>query len=126
MDKKKQTLPDVIKQDPLQPIDFTSLGSDNDPCFGKAYDLTTKECRSCGDSELCILKMSQSLNKTRKELEEENNYKDLDILEDINGIKKFMRKLKRQGLKRKEIINKASNKFEVPTKILRNLYKEIK
>lgn len=126
MDKKKK-LPDISKQDPLKPFDITQLGNaDVDPCFGKGYDLSTKECKRCGDSELCAFVMSQRLNITRRELEEKNNYKDLDILEDTDSIKKYMRKLKRAGSSRKEIINKACEKFEVPTKILRKLYKELK
>lgn len=123
---KKQKLPDLSKQDPLVPIDLTSIGTSSDPCFGQGYDLSTRECKQCGDSELCALKMSQLLGKTRKELEKENKYKDLDVLEDVDGIKKFMRKLKRQDVSRKEIVRKASEKFEVPTTMLRKIYKELK
>lgn len=121
---KKQKLPDLTKQDPLEPIDITSLGSDNDPCFGKSYNLATKECKMCGDSELCAFKMSQSLNITRKELEDKNHYKDLDMLEDVKGIKKFMRALIRKGKDKKEIIRKTSEKFEVPKKDIRKIYKQ--
>lgn len=123
---KKQKLPDLSKQDPLVPIDITQLGTNGDPCFGKGYDLTTKECKLCGDSELCAFKMSQELRITRKELEEKNKYKDLDVLEDVDGIKKYMRNLKRKGLEKKEIITKSIDKFEVPRDIIRKLYKELK
>lgn len=126
MAKKKQTLPDISKHDPLVPIDITQLGTNGDPCFGKGYDLTTKECKLCGDSELCAFKMSQELRITRKELEEKNKYKDLDVLEDVDGIKKYMRNLKRKGLEKKEIILKAVEKFEVPRDTIRKLYKELK
>lgn len=125
MAKKSNKLPDLKSQDPLVPINLASIGTNGDPCFGKAYNLSTKECRACGDSELCAFKMSQSLNKTRKQLEEENSYKDLDVLEDVIAIKKYMRKLKRQGLDRKQIISKTSVKFETPTKTLRKIYKEL-
>jgi hypothetical protein len=124
MTKKKTNLPDIRKQDPLVPIDVTNLGNGND-CFGQAYDLSTKECKLCGDSELCALKMSQNLNITRQQLNEQNHYKDLDILEDIAAIKKYMRKLKRAGKDRKEIIKEACKKFEVPSKDLRKIYKDI-
>ena len=103
MAKKEKMLPDLTKQDPLEPIDITRLGTNGDPCFGKEYNLATKECKMCGDSELCAFKMSQVLKITRKELEEKNHYKDLDTLEDVEGIKKYMRSLKRKGLDRKEI-----------------------
>ena len=124
--KSKNTLPDITHQDPLEPIDITKLGSNGDPCFGKGYDLSTKECKMCGDSELCAFKMSQTLNITRKELEAKKNYKDLEILEDTDAIKKYMRSLKRKGIKRKDIIQKSMEKYEVPKEAIRKLYKELK
>ena len=66
MAKKKQTLPDIKNQDPLEPINIAELGSNSDPCFGIGYDLSTKECKLCGDSELCAFKMSQNMNITRE------------------------------------------------------------
>lgn len=124
MSKKKQNLPDLTKQDILTPIDISQLGTNGDPCFGIGYDLSTKECKLCGDSELCAFKMSQNLNITRKELEKKNEYKDLDVLEDTVGIKKFIRGLKRKGKERKEIVEKAMIKFEVPKKRIREIYRE--
>ena len=123
---KKQEIIKLPDQDPLKPVDLTKLGSNQDPCFGKCYDLSTKECKLCGDSELCAIKMAQVLKITRKELEEKNNYKDIDVLEDIKGIKKYIRSMKRKGLKRKEIITKASEKFEVPIERIKSIYKELK
>ena len=75
MAKKKKQLPDLSKQDILTPIDVSTLGTNGDPCFGIGYDLSTKECKLCGDSELCAFKMSQNLNITRKELEQKNQYR---------------------------------------------------
>lgn len=121
----KNRLPVLSKQDPLVPIDVTQLGGNGDPCFGQGYDLSTKECKLCGDSELCCIKMSQALNITRKELEDKNHYKDLETLEDINGIKKYIRGLKRKGLTRKEIVERSSVKFEVPKKDIRLIYKSM-
>ena len=126
MAKKKQTLPDIKNQDPLEPINIAELGTNGDPCFGIGYDLSTKECKLCGDSELCAFKMSQNMNITRKELEQKNQYKDLDVLEDTVGIKKYIRGLIRKGKERKEIITKTIEKFEVPRKRIRELYKECK
>lgn len=124
MAKKKKQLPDLSKQDILTPIDVSTLGTNGDPCFGIGYDLSTKECKLCGDSELCVFKMSQNLNITRKELEQKNQYKDLDVLEDTVGIKKYIRGLIRKGKDRKEVITKTVEKFEVPRKRIRELYKE--
>lgn len=124
MAKKKQTLPDIKNQDPLESINIAELGSNGDPCFGIGYDLSTKECKLCGDSELCAFKMSQNMNITRKELEQKNQYKDLDVLEDTVGIKKYIRGLIRKGKERKEVITKTVEKFEVPRKRIRELYRE--
>lgn len=121
----KKKLLDLNKQDILTPIDITQLGTNGDPCFGKGYDLSTKECKLCGDSELCAFKMSQELNITRKQLEAKNNYKDLDVLEDTKGIKKYIRGLIKRGKEKREIIKKTSDKFEVPRKRIRELYKEL-
>ena len=126
MAKKKQTLPDIKNQDPLEPINIAELGYNSDPCFGIGYDLSAKECKLCGDSELCAFKMSQNMNITRKELEQKNQYKDLDVLEDTVGIKKYIRGLIRKGKERKEVITKTVEKFEVPRKRIRELYKECK
>lgn len=100
------------------------MGTNGDVCFGIGYDLSTKECKLCGDSELCAFKMSQNLNITRKELEQKNQYKDLDVLEDTVGIKKYIRGLIRKGKDKKEVITKTVEKFEVPRKRIRELYKE--
>ena len=121
---KPKKLPDLSKQDILTPIDLTQLGTNGDDCFGIGYDLSTKEGKLCGDSELCAFKMSQNLNITRKELEQKNQYKDLDVLEDTVGIKKYIRGLIRKGKDRKEVITKTVEKFEVPRKRIRELYKE--
>ena len=112
MAKKKQKLPDLSKQDILTPIDLSTMGTNGDPCFGIGYDLSTKECKLCGDSELCAFKMSQNLNITRKELEQ------------TVGIKKYMRVLILKGKDKKEVISKTVEKFEVPRKRIRELYKE--
>ena len=69
-------------------------------------------------------RLNQNLNITRKELEQKNQYKDLDVLEDTVGIKKYIRGLIRKGKDRKEIISKTVEKFEVPKKRIRELYRE--
>ena len=43
--KEKKNLPVLSKQSPLVPVDVTQLGGNGDPCFGKGYDLSTKECK---------------------------------------------------------------------------------
>ena len=126
--KKKDKLKEVRKEletgDIFEPIDITKLGSGNDPCFGKNYDLSTKECKMCGDSELCCIKFTALMGKTRKELEAETKFKDLEPLVDIEGCKKYYRKLVREKLGKKEILDKLQSKFELSRKEARAIYRK--
>lgn len=124
--KKKRDLPDISKVDPIVPIDIDSIGSNGDPCFGKGYDLTTNECKMCGDSELCCIKFAAALGKTRKELEKENNYKDLETLVDIPAVKKTIRALNRKGEDRKTIRQKLQAKYHLSESEAKDLYKRYK
>lgn len=124
--KKKRDLPDISKVDPIVPIDIDSIGSNGDPCFGKGYDLTTNECKMCGDSELCCIKFAAALGKTRKELEKENDYKDLETLVDIPAVKKTIRALKRKGEDRKTIRQKLQAKYHLSESEAKDLYKKYK
>lgn len=124
--KKKRDLMDITKVDPLSAIDIDSIGASSDPCFGKGYDLTTNECKLCGDSELCCIKFAASLGKTRKELEKDNNYKDLEILVDIPAVKKTIRALKRKGEDRITIRQKLQAKYHVTEKEAKELYRKYK
>lgn len=126
--KKKDKLKEVRKEletgDILEPIDITKLGSGQDPCFGKHYDLSTQECKMCGDSELCCIKFTALMGKTRKELEAETKFKDLEPLVDIEGCKKYYRKLVREKLGKKEILDKFQSKFELSRKEARDIYRK--
>lgn len=125
-EKKKKKLPDISKGDILKPIDIDSIGSNGDPCFGTKYDLTTAECKMCGDSELCCIKFAAAMGKTRKELEKENDYKDLEILVDIPAVKKTIRSLKRKGDDRKTIRQKLQAKYHVSEEEAKELYRKYK
>ena len=122
---KKSSLPDLSKQDILVPVDLEAIGTNNDPCFGKAYDLTTKECKICGDSELCCIKFAALMGKTRKELESENAYKDLETLVDVQAVKKTIRNCKRNGEDKKIILEKVERKYEISHQQARAIYKEV-
>lgn len=123
--KKKDVMLDLNKVDILKPVSLTDIGSNGDPCFGKAYDLTTRECKMCGDSELCAIVFAQGLNKTREDIEKEKHFKDLDVLIDIPGVKKFMRKLKRDGYIKKDVLIKAMEKFEIAKQDARDIYRSL-
>lgn len=112
------------KADILSVVKISDIGSENDPCFGKLYDLTTPECKMCGDSELCCIKTAEYLGKSRKELEQKNDYKDLDNLVDKVGAKKYYRTLKKKGKNKKDIIEAIRSKYDLTLKETRTLYRE--
>lgn len=128
--KKKQQeekLPAVTQKEFPKVIDVESIGNPSgDPCFGTKYDLTTDECKMCGDSELCCIKFAALMGKTRKELEKENNYKDLEILVDIPAVKKTIRQLKKKGEDRVTIRQKLQAKYGVTEQEAKQLYKQYK
>lgn len=128
--KKKQQeekLPAVTQKEFPKVIDVESIGNPSgDPCFGTKYDLTTDECKMCGDSELCCIKFAAMMGKTRKELEKENNYKDLEILVDIPAVKKTIRQLKKKGEDRVTIRQKLQAKYGVTEQEAKQLYKQYK
>ena len=123
-DKLKDAREELENGDILEPMDISKLGTNGDPCFGKHYDLSTKECKMCGDSELCCIKFTDLMGKTRKELEAETKYKDLEPLIDMEGCKKYYRKLVRDKLGKREILDKIQSRFELSRKEARDLYRK--
>lgn len=79
VEREDRFTPEYQNLNVMKPIDVTALGTSEDPCFGKHYDLTTDECQRCGDHEFCALKMGQTLNGQRNKIESKNDF--LDILE---------------------------------------------
>ena len=122
MEKKKKK----IKLDPLVPASLDMIGGENDVCFGREYDLSTDECKQCGDSELCAIKFAAELGKTRKQLEQENNYKDLESLVDTKAVYKTIRALKRKNLKMSEILDRVQAKYELSREEAKSIYREWK
>ena len=52
---KKNKLPDIKGAQVLVPTNVSEIIGTRDDCFGKEYDLSTSECKRCGDSELCAV-----------------------------------------------------------------------
>ena len=124
--KRKQKQIELEETPILEPVDIKSIGSNNDPCFGKEYNLSTKECKMCGDSELCCIKFAELMGKTRKKLESETQFKDLESLINIKTNKKTIRQLRRKGDDRKTIIDKIQAKYELTKEEARTIYRIIK
>lgn len=73
--KKLANKVDLLKPMPQSVFDF---GGDKDPCFGKFNDPDAKECRQCGDCEICAIVQGQKNHKLRAATEAENNFKDIE------------------------------------------------
>ena len=116
--------------DLLKPIDILSLGSDEDDCFGKLFDLTAKECKSCGDSEFCQIVKGQGLNKERLEIETEQRFKDIEEAEEETNRKESdametLKEYKEQGLPRLKNIMRVARETNLSKDVLKQLYEQI-
>ncbi len=130
-DRKSRETEEYQEIDLMEPVDITLFGTDDDPCFGKHYDLKADECQRCGDSEFCALKMGQTLNKERKQIESSTKF--LDVDEEVNStdeterVKKSVRRAIRKGtslLKVKKLIGRKYPEF--PKESVKEIYKSYK
>ena len=110
----------------LKPVNIYELGTDKDPCFGKHYDLTTDECKRCGDSELCAIATSQKLNGVREKIEKENEFKDIGNTATEDKLTRYIQKRKNKEYDLKRIIKLASKKFGADKKKIKSIYKSLK
>lgn len=123
-DRKKRKAPK--KFDYMEVIDITTIGTKDDPCFGKLYDLSENTCRMCGDNARCAIVQSQNQLGDRKTVEKKNRFKDLETA-DKDEIKIYLTKLKnKDGLKRFEAVKKAIKKYgKEGKKTYQEIYKSI-
>lgn len=110
----------------MKPIDITKFGSDDDPCFGKLYNLSAEECRRCGDQELCSIVFGQGLHLKRKEVEKETRFKDIEIAPKNESLIKWVKEKHKEGLSRSEVIKKARNTFGSSRDDIKTIYKNLK
>ncbi len=99
----------------LTPINIRDFGGEDDPCFGKEYDMTTPECQSCGDQEMCAIAFLGKVKQKRLEYEKANPVKDLEIsdLEFKKAIKDFVESGIDRGNPQTAVLKTASRKFKV-------------
>lgn len=109
----------------LKPVDLKKIGSKNDPCFGKHYDLKAPECNMCGAVELCGIAYAQKLSIERFEQEKKLEYLDLQPTFNIPEIRTyFKKKLKKYG-DEKKAKRLTKKKFNLSSKNLKQIYNEI-
>lgn len=132
MGSKRKSRKEIKSEDAdlLKPIDVASLGSDNDPCFGKLHDLVAKECKACGDSDFCEIVKAQGLHKERLNIESEQRFKDIEeadeeMVKRKEEAKKLIKEYKEKGLKRLKTIIRVSQEMSLPKEIVKQLYNQI-
>lgn len=64
--------------DRMVPFNYEQLGTKDDPCFGKGFNLKAKECKKCGDCEVCSIVTSQQMLKSVALQEKTNSFKDIE------------------------------------------------
>lgn len=116
--------------DILEPVDIFSLGTEDDPCFGKLHDLKAPECMDCGDSEFCAIVKAQRMNVERLKIETTQRFKDIEEAERVVNDKlkqaeKSIKELRKQGRKKMKIILLVSKKFNLDKQRVKNLYDKI-
>lgn len=123
MSKKKRNKKKVQADlDLLKPVDIMQLGSSLD-CFGKEYDLSTDECKRCGDSEFCAIACSANLNIERADLEKDTEFKDIAGDQDTK-IKDFIIKKLERGTEEDKITNRVKKRFNLTKKEAKKLVKK--
>lgn len=110
--KPQQTVSENNSLSPLEPIDVTKLGTDDDPCFGKHNDPKAPECQICGDFEFCSIVTAQNIRKLRVKEEKKVDYKDIKKDPPIEEIRKWM-KVNLEKKSKVKVIALAIKKFEI-------------
>lgn len=110
----------------MKPIDVTAFGTADDPCFGKLYNLSTNECKRCGDSELCCVVFAQNMKKERTSEKVKSRFKDeeLDMVPN-EALIKWVKERKKEGLTRQEVIKKAKRTFGSERQVIKKIYKDV-
>ena len=121
---------DKTNVDLLKPIDILSLGSEDDPCFGKLHDLKAPECKNCGDSEFCAIVKAQGLHKERLVIETEQRFKDIEEAEEEmikrkRDAKEKIEEYRKENIPRMKTIIRVAKEFNLSKEIVKSLYNQI-
>jgi hypothetical protein len=125
--RKSRKMVDKEDYNILKPIDILTLGSEDDPCFGKLHDLKAPECMECGDAEFCSIMKAQNLHKERIKVESKQRFKDIEESDFEMGKLKHEAKdlildYKTRDYPRLKTILIVSRKLNLSKDIVKNLY----
>lgn len=123
---KRITRKETKGVDFLKPIDISKFGTKDDPCFGKLYNLSTPECKRCGDSELCSVVFAQNMKKVREGEKSKTRFKDEELEVNNNpALTKWVKEKVEEGITRQEIIKKAKRTFGSTREEIKKIYKNV-
>lgn len=122
--KKKEETIDLSK-----PIDLSKIGTPDDPCFGTQYDPRDKDCKICGDIEICAIAQMQNNKLQRELLAKEKDFKDLDEAKFLNEkdakeAKRLIEKYKSKGYSKARIRLKLSRELNIDSERLGEIIKK--
>ena len=67
--EKRKAVPKMKLPDLSKPIDKDKVEKPEVSCFGKEWDITTRECSICAANEVCAILTQESTKKVVQELE---------------------------------------------------------
>lgn len=124
--RSKETKPVSQKEiDLLKPVDIMSLGSELD-CFGKEYDLSTDECKRCGDAEFCVIASAAKMKKTRTKIEKQVEFKDISQGAIPKEVYKFIENKIKRRVPLEKITKRIIKRFGIPKEEAKELIKQYK
>jgi len=59
----------TYKLDLTKPVDKTDFFMKDGDCFGKEWDMSSKECPTCADRDICAILFKDKVDKKTKEIE---------------------------------------------------------
>ena len=112
-----------------KPIDLSKIGTPDDPCFGTQYDQRDKDCKICGDIEICAIAQMQNNKIQRELLAKEKDFKDLDEAKYLNEkdakeAKRLIEKYKSKGYSKLKIKAKLRQDLNLDSDRLKELIKK--
>lgn len=123
--KKASKKLDIAK--PITPMDIDKIGSDDDPCFGKLYDLTEEPCKRCGDNTICAIASNQKTISMRHDEESNNRFKDIELeIKKDKGELKYIKSQLSKGVSSFKLTKRLIKKFNLSKEEARKLIKSNK
>ena len=74
---RRKTVGSIELPDLSKPVDTEKVSKPEVECFGKMWDISTRECSLCAANELCAIITQEIVAKKVKEMDKEEKFLDL-------------------------------------------------